>query len=89
MSSGGRCHLCGLPVLPEDATRDHVIPRSLGGPDSGENIKLAHGSCNGARGDIPVEEWFALPIQTRRQLLAKHEKLWAKRKENALLAENK
>lgn len=86
---GGRCHLCGRQVHPEDATRDHVIPRSLDGPDSGENIKLAHGACNGARGDLPLEEWFALPLPTRRQLLVKHEKLWQKRKENAPPAENK
>lgn len=83
MACGGRCHLCGRKVHPEDATRDHVIPRSLDGPDSEENIKLAHWACNSARGDLPVEEWFALPLPTRHQLLTKHEKLWQKQKENA------
>lgn len=56
------CHLCHQPV-PKDvarrsklrATRDHVIPRSLGGPDVAENLKLAHKSCNQRRGNRKVK----------------------------------
>lgn len=44
---GGRCWLCGKLGA---TTIDHVIPRSLGGPDTLDNLRAAHGSCNSARG---------------------------------------
>jgi 5-methylcytosine-specific restriction endonuclease McrA len=54
---GDSCWLCGKKVglrLPKDdpmrASRDHVIPRSLGGPDDLGNMKLAHRVCNSRRG---------------------------------------
>jgi 5-methylcytosine-specific restriction endonuclease McrA len=51
------CHLCGAPV-PRDGlgdqdvrpTRDHLIPRSLGGTNAMGNLKLAHAHCNRRRG---------------------------------------
>ena len=53
------CWLCGERVDPRAsgkrrATRDHVIPRSKGGPDALSNLRLAHYSCNSRRGDKPV-----------------------------------
>lgn len=47
----GLCGLCGLQVSEEDATRDHVIPLSLGGAMSRHNLRLAHRACNQARAD--------------------------------------
>lgn len=44
---GGVCWLCGKPGA---TTVDHVVPRSLGGPDTLANLRAAHGSCNSARG---------------------------------------
>jgi 5-methylcytosine-specific restriction endonuclease McrA len=32
-------------------TLDHLIPASKGGTDDPENLKLAHRSCNRAKGD--------------------------------------
>jgi 5-methylcytosine-specific restriction endonuclease McrA len=53
-----KCHLCGEAMLPVSsfpdlmrATADHVIPLSLGGRTTAENIKAAHYSCNTARGN--------------------------------------
>lgn len=50
---GSDCHLCGNPVDltlkypdPQSRSVDHVMPRSLGGPDSLENYKLSHLTCN-------------------------------------------
>lgn len=46
-----RCHLCGLPFSSDDpAVADHVIPRGLGGSDNLTNLKAAHRSCNGTKG---------------------------------------
>lgn len=62
----GICHLCGQPCDLNDykilgdgsfkvgnnyPTRDHVIPKSKGGEDSYQNIKLAHHRCNSLRRD--------------------------------------
>lgn len=45
----GICHLCGLDVRPQDATRDHLIPVSWGGPNEEWNLALAHMLCNARR----------------------------------------
>ena len=37
----GLCFLCGLPLALPDVNRDHLHPRSRGGPDRG-NLVLAH-----------------------------------------------
>lgn len=47
----GRCHLCGRLVRRADASVDHVIPSSKGGPSTMNNLKLAHRSCNFAKGN--------------------------------------
>jgi 5-methylcytosine-specific restriction endonuclease McrA len=46
---GGLCWLCHKSMPRSDATFDHLIPRSKGGGQSWENLKLAHRSCNEAR----------------------------------------
>lgn len=58
------CHLCGQPVKREgkrnkvwSATRDHVLPKSLGGKDSADNLKLAHRKCNTLRANQPVTKF--------------------------------
>lgn len=60
---GWRCHLCGNPIDPgatrrKRATLDHVIPRSQGGGNGIENMRLAHSVCNNHRGDLPLDEYF-------------------------------
>lgn len=54
---GGTCMICGDPcdmasVVPDNwaPTLDHIIPRSHGGPDTLENLRLAHFICNSRRG---------------------------------------
>lgn len=44
------CRICGKHVWFTDATIDHIIPRANGGSDKLTNLRLAHKSCNGARG---------------------------------------
>lgn len=53
---GTTCHLCGEPGAD---TADHVIARNRGGTNAISNLKPAHGSCNSARGDMDLAEWFA------------------------------
>lgn len=45
------CSLCHLPVRREDASVDHVVPLSKGGPSTMDNLRLAHRRCNFAKGN--------------------------------------
>lgn len=46
-----RCHLCHQLVRRRDASVDHVVPSSKGGPSTTDNLKLAHRRCNFAKGN--------------------------------------
>lgn len=48
-----KCWICGMGVAAVDASRDHMHPRSEGGYDKARNYKLAHRTCNSARGALP------------------------------------
>lgn len=41
----------------QQTTAEHLIPRSMGGTNRHENIVAACNSCNGKRGNMPVEVW--------------------------------
>ncbi|WP_293661519.1 HNH endonuclease signature motif containing protein [Rhodoferax sp. OV413] len=43
------CWVCGQHVAPEDATLEHICPRSEGGSSHLENLAISHGHCNRAR----------------------------------------
>jgi len=47
----GRCAWCSRDFPLEKMTRDHAIPRSLGGSPDWDNIVLACEPCNYRRGD--------------------------------------
>lgn len=68
---GGRCHICGGICDFSDGTWtnkgyfiarasypsiDHIVPLSLGGPHTWDNIKLAHFRCNVIRGNAPLRK---------------------------------
>jgi 5-methylcytosine-specific restriction endonuclease McrA len=61
---GDDCWLCGLPIdfsitdaaHPMRFSRDHVVPRSLGGVSTLGNLRLAHRQCNSTRGAGPGEK---------------------------------
>jgi 5-methylcytosine-specific restriction endonuclease McrA len=50
----GICQLCFKKCSRKEATRDHVIPVSKGGPHSFQNIVLAHNRCNAAKNNRPL-----------------------------------
>ena len=54
--SDGNCALCGLPMEPQEMSLDHIIPLSMGGNHTYENVQVAHISCNAAKGGN--ELWF-------------------------------
>lgn len=46
----------GKPLRRDEATIDHVIPQSKGGPDSWENLVTTHKSINSEKGNLLNEE---------------------------------
>lgn len=50
------CAYCGFQFKTEDLTRDHVHPRSRGGPDKWQNVVTACGGCNKIKDDRTPEE---------------------------------
>lgn len=47
----GICHLCGKPVNPDYYDVDHVLPRSKGGTEDPQNLRLSHPFCNRSKQD--------------------------------------
>lgn len=50
----GVCGICGREVRrdrPATWTRDHIVPKSKGGPGTDNNIRLAHWRCNQIKSD--------------------------------------
>jgi len=62
---GDDCWLCLLPIDftitdindPMHCSRDHVVPRALGGSRGVENMRLAHRQCNAERGSGRGFRW--------------------------------
>lgn len=56
---GGHCHYCGGTMsspqlnLPDSATVEHIVPKSMGGNRTLSNIVVVCKSCNGKRGNGP------------------------------------
>lgn len=51
----GICGICGSRVEPGDESPDHIIPKSLGGQNTAENIRLSHRRCNNRRPRKPAD----------------------------------
>ena len=45
-----RCHYCGQRFITRDLTVDHIVPRSLGGRDTWDNLVSACVPCNSRKG---------------------------------------
>lgn len=60
--ANGICYLCEKPMLFSEATTDHVYPKSRGGSDRYENLKLTHRKCNGKKGSLLLSE-LKLPFK--------------------------
>lgn len=50
--SNGRCALCGQKLLLDNMTIDHIVPISMGGEDSLDNIQASCFACNQFKDNI-------------------------------------
>ncbi len=48
---GSQCFWCGCDLLSGTRTLEHLRPKSKGGSNSPENLRLACFPCNNSRGD--------------------------------------
>ncbi len=63
----GRCAYCGTKIKRSEATYDHVVPRSQGGPTRWDNIVIACLPCNQQKGGrTPQEAGLRLRVQPER-----------------------
>lgn len=74
----GRCYLCGftipLDVPPEHPlllTRDHIVPKTVGGSTSANNLAPAHKLCNNVKGGMSVQDFHATKKQAMRVTIAR------------------
>lgn len=51
---GGRCAGCAKSFERRNLELDHVVPRSKGGSDHGENLQLLCSDCNRRKGNRPM-----------------------------------
>lgn len=65
---GFRCHYCQRLLTRKTATRDHKIPKSLGGCNHISNLVLSCGWCNSAKGSMTDLEFLAIPYEDREKL---------------------
>lgn len=73
----GRCYLCGM-IIPLDAppehplllTRDHIIPKTVGGQSTTDNLAPAHKLCNNVKGDMTVQDFWESKRKTLKTTIA-------------------
>jgi len=68
---GSDCVYCGVDLRhPEiTATKDHLIPRSKGGGNEPMNLVPSCLTCNGAKGDLKLEEFVAGDVEKFRNAI--------------------
>jgi len=54
------CRLSGLPLTPETARCDHIVPRSAGGADSIDNLQWLHVDVNNMKGQLGMQRFISL-----------------------------
>lgn len=71
---GFRCRYCECKIGMKSGTKDHVFPRSRGGPDTLTNIVAACKSCNNRKADRTPEE-AGMKLLSQPRALTEDEKL--------------
>lgn len=51
------CHYCKRALTLKEATVDHKVPKSQGGTNTRDNLLIACGSCNNAKGSHSYEDF--------------------------------
>jgi len=62
-----RCQYCGQRFAPTELTCDHVVPRSLGGRSTWENLVTACIACNRKKGSRTPEQAHMFPARPPRR----------------------
>ena len=65
----GYCAGCAEPFELRNLELDHIVPRSKGGTDHGENLQLLCSDCNRSKGNRPME-YLRYRIQYRKLIEA-------------------
>ncbi len=60
----GLCAYCGRPISFEDASMDHVVPQSLGGPSTWDNLVNACRRCNEKKANRTPEQ-AGMPLRLK------------------------
>jgi 5-methylcytosine-specific restriction endonuclease McrA len=71
---GFACQYCGIRVSMATGTRDHVIPRSRGGPDTMLNVVTACRACN-VRKDNHTPDEIGMKLNVRPRTLTEEENI--------------
>jgi 5-methylcytosine-specific restriction endonuclease McrA len=58
------CCFCGRELHFNEATMEHVVPRSLGGPTIVENLKISCARCSNERGVEDFEAFLERKAQS-------------------------
>ena len=61
---GDECWFCGL-SMGDDATIEHLVPKSAGGGNKLANYALAHAACNHRAADMPLVQKIELRAKLR------------------------
>lgn len=75
-----KCQYCGKGISLRNATRDHVVPLSKGGPNTLDNIVASCKSCNGIKDNMSLhafEEKYNVKLANKPRMLTEEEKLQA------------
>src|SRR5271157_1212081 len=59
------CRYCRLELTRDEATVEHIVPRSRGGKNARSNFDITCYDCNVNKGDLSEEEFLALPAEVR------------------------
>lgn len=69
----GRCALCGRKIKIEDMTLDHIVPLSMGGAESMENLQATCQPCNQFKSNSLPEDFIdRLTVVFMYQMEQKH-----------------
>ena len=68
------CQYCGARMTMGTGTRDHVIPRAYGGPDTLANVVASCKPCNGRKADRTPEQ-AGMVLRNRPHALTDEEKI--------------
>ena len=62
---GGNCFFCGTPLSEDDASIEHLNPKSRGGPSAEDNEVVCHRTLNHAFGNMDLKRKFEFILKTK------------------------